>query len=1624
MRCIHVHFGITVLITILGCLDDSIVEGKELQSLTTYVREEHPNIHVNIRESLKDTNKTSTHHVVKRGFRIRRAVRRITRGVSRVVSKVVSTVGKVISKGVSFIGKIVCFFFCKGGPPPNNPPYFTSCSGPPDQIAPMGQTSVSVTWSVPSAVDREDGALIANLVQGNTHDSLFERGTHTIIYKASDKNGLTAYCHFTFKVSVIACDPIQWPINGFVRCDKPVYIYGSYCTIGCNQGYQMVSSVAVDPDRIMCDKTVDNKPILNKAIPTCKEITCAANSSALEPLNGAAVCTHSNHKYDSSCVTQCISGYSQTSGIIFSTCQEDTTWSTDLPDCKDSESPEISNCPSNVHTYTDKNSQATVVTWTEPTAIDNSGQATVSQSKGPMRGSSFRLGLTEVRYKATDAAGNTSPECIFFVNVEEIRCDPPVIADKYLFYQCPDGYSYGSTCELKCMGSFPLIGNDTITCERNDSYSPPRGYWNMGGTEPFCSKNPCDKLPAPENGAMVCDTWMFGMQCQMQCSGQYDIPYGTVSSNGAPFTGVFTCSESKGEYTPSNTVPGCTALRRPRRTTVLGDFFYYTGDCNDPTVLEEIKQNFIDQMNFLEKNGFGGVCPSQIDCNIKNTVVTCGAITGRKKRWIDNLLDFFVRKKRSTHEIRVEITMETTWFDFNSTSGATFYFLEEIQKKIFNEIKGSASAGNLTVRGLAPDISSFALGWSDPDCPVGHAIRWSTLTCVPCGPGTFLDNSDPNNLGCKDCPVGKYKEAAEDVSCTKCPVGTSTLYSGSRNSSDCIDICRPGEFSSTGLEPCHQCPISTYQEEEMSVNCTLCPPEKITDFSGTTGGNNCSYYDIQLKTPDDFITIDAPSSQQRSILLSSWILVPNDTASFTLFSSESANFKVNITYNDTLYITINSLHVTSAVAFHSNIWSHLAVQIDSSTQTAVVFQNGLRLQEIPLTSIITSGDTLIDSSSIITLGLNENSYSGYLISGYQVKLTVLSDMEVAQLAGECHAFESNSYISMDTIRNTVSGRNLMNTVTPSICDNVNQCSPSPCNGHPCKDGVNSYTCHCTDGYHGNNCQYRPDFCSKSPCKNGGTCSNAGSNFTCFCVSGFKGDRCQVEIVNGGWSEWTSFTECSVTCGGGVQSRSRVCNSPYPDSDGAQCDPSSANESQTCNMQPCPKCGALRRSFGNQLNCSVTDDGHDICSVTCNHGYTFVDGNDARSHYICGPNTTYTWDGQPPACGRAKSPRRISILSTISYDPEIPCSEASAAASKMKTKLESSLSCSLNGTCAVKVENPGCIPSAGRRKRSTSGEQTITLSQTFISGDNLNLEMFYSTDNLSEPLYNLLLGVYELEASAVEMNSSHSVLQFELNGVNYTSKAVSTSSLVDCPDGQGRSEALCADCPMGTYSQSSVCVLCPVGTYQDETEQTFCKACLSGFTTKYEGSKNESDCSEETSTTDKSTSQFTSTSAFSESTETTTSAQQTSVTMQVTTTASSQSTASISSTFSQTQDLNQYSTTPTSSQSQASISSPNVQTQDLNQYTTTSGSTQSPASILSTTSHIQDLNQYTNEDKEMDLLLVTAVPVLITFLIVFSTPDTFCITCKRQLGKFKYGQASLCTDTTSGISRPYALQNKT
>ena len=73
----------------------------------------------------------------------------------------------------------------------------------------------------------------------------------------------------------------------------------------------------------------------------------------------------------------------------------------------DSEVPTISNIGSTKIVNTDASLPTATVSWTPPTANDNSGEAvTLTSNYSP--GDTFPIGNTRVTYTATDAYGNTA----------------------------------------------------------------------------------------------------------------------------------------------------------------------------------------------------------------------------------------------------------------------------------------------------------------------------------------------------------------------------------------------------------------------------------------------------------------------------------------------------------------------------------------------------------------------------------------------------------------------------------------------------------------------------------------------------------------------------------------------------------------------------------------------------------------------------------------------------------------------------------------------------------------------------------------------------------------------------------------------------------------------------------------------------------------------------------------------------------------------------------------------------------------------------------------------------------------------------------------------------------------
>lgn len=81
-----------------------------------------------------------------------------------------------------------------------------------------------------------------------------------------------------------------------------------------------------------------------------------------------------------------------------------------------------------------------------------------------------------------------------------------------------------------------------------------------------------------------------------------------------------------------------------------------------------------------------------------------------------------------------------------------------------------------------------------------------------------------------------------------------------------------------------------------------------------------------------------------------------------------------------------------------------------------------------------------------------------------------------------------------------------------------------------------------------------------------------------------------EVINGGLGEWSDWTECDQTCGEGIQVRERSCNNPLPQNGGADCEElGSLTEQKSCNVRECPVNGGYSR-WSEFSECTRSCDG--------------------------------------------------------------------------------------------------------------------------------------------------------------------------------------------------------------------------------------------------------------------------------------------------------------------------------------------------------------------------------------------------------------------------------------------------
>ena len=78
------------------------------------------------------------------------------------------------------------------------------------------------------------------------------------------------------------------------------------------------------------------------------------------------------------------------------------------------------------------------------------------------------------------------------------------------------------------------------------------------------------------------------------------------------------------------------------------------------------------------------------------------------------------------------------------------------------------------------------------------------------------------------------------------------------------------------------------------------------------------------------------------------------------------------------------------------------------------------------------------------------------------------------------------------------------------------------------------------------------------------------SISALCMGSHFGDLDLISAmiaVHGNWGQWTAWTSCSLSCGGGTRTRMRLCNAPSPGFNGRHC-AGPAKQIDYCNREAC------------------------------------------------------------------------------------------------------------------------------------------------------------------------------------------------------------------------------------------------------------------------------------------------------------------------------------------------------------------------------------------------------------------------------------------------------------------------
>ncbi|KAL3877080.1 hypothetical protein ACJMK2_034835 [Sinanodonta woodiana] len=868
----------------------------------------------------------------------------------------------------------------------------------------------------------------------------------------------------------------------------------------------------------------------------------------------------------------------------------------------------------------------------------------------------------------------------------------------------------------------------------------------------------------------------------------------------------------------------------------------------------------------------------QADCKDVNIVITCGSVSGRRKR--------------QTTPTVVQLTFSES---APSTANGSLTVAEVLTNKIMSTMlfnfNDTIPDGSLDNNGL--DISFVSI------CPQGQTEINSF--CVLCGAGTYFTYYTAENISgyCENCPLGQYQNESGQSSCLSCSVpGSTTQTTGSTSAADCHASCSAGSYFDISLNRCSPCQIGRYQDKTGQFYCEWCPVGYTTREINSTSLNQC---------------FETCTSGQE--LNANGTCVPceigyyrNDTETSTCLQCQ-AGFITNSTGT----ISASNCNIVSCLAGSKR---------NVTSNTCIPCEKGTYQPDRWMTDCISCGPS--DRWTTDSTGsANQNLCKYYCPSGYEV--SAVTDCRICPVgnykdnsvntfgvciacpAGYTSPTNGSTSIMNCTIHQCSAGsKNNANktgcvkcplgTYQPLI-DQLD-CLTCPANSSTRQDGNNNITAcetycssgqekvgdscnQCPIGYYKDNneslfgtCQRCPDgyvtpinnrtaraLCTIRNCT-AGTRRNANDTACEDCpLNTYQPDLYQTSCLNCSANTGTrqirstNVSQCETFCASGFEKTSTGC-------------------------QPCPQGYYKDNSIGLFSVCTICPTDFITPGMNATSAAQCTIGNCTAGYYISPSNKSQClpcdkgyyqpnkWNTSCIQCDTDKTTERngsttitdcilvcppgkedislgsCSFCKRGYYKTEDIAAKCTACPAKTTTVGEGANSSSF---CSLPACEPGYYLDVARNICSLCDYDKYQ--DNFWQESCINCPTGYVTLNT---------GATKLSDCVVDCASGYEYVASSQNcricpRGSYRNKTIrSQTSCSMCPPSQITSQngatdvSQCniANCTMpGQYRDptSNTCKLCPIGTFVTEKWRDSCDQCISSYTTQYNGSTSSSDC---------------------------------------------------------------------------------------------------------------------------------------------------------------------------------------